>query len=304
MKHGWFIGECMLELRPASASTLAQAFAGDVYNTAVYFHRLAPSYPCAFVSCIGTDLLSNALLEDTAGHGLDVTRVMRIPDRQPGLYWINTDASGERTFLYWRSQSAAREMLDAAHSSALLRDAAVCGLLYFSGITLAILDKDRRQRLLQLAEVVRGAGGMVAFDSNYRASLWEDRDTALQWTLAAARLASHLLVTDDDEAALNGDSDARHTLARSLALGPGEVVVKMGAQGCLVQSKAMSAPVPVAAAKASVVDTTAAGDSFNGAYLAERIGGAGPVEAAYAAGLLAARVVGFAGAIIDAGNMP
>lgn len=294
----------MAELRPVSPRTLAYAFAGDVYNTAVYFHRLAPTYPCAFISCVGTDLLSEALLEDAASHGLDTSQVLRIAGRQPGLYWINTDASGERTFLYWRRQSAASSMLDAVQFSELERRVGDCGVLYFSGITLAILDNERRERLVRLAELVRSASGIVAFDSNYRAGLWEDQDTAMHWSLSAGKFASHLLITNDDEAALHGDPDARHTLARTLALGPDEVVVKMGSQGCLVQSHAMTSAVSVAAANATVVDTTAAGDSFNGAYLAARVGGEEPVEAAHLGGVLAARIVGFAGAIIDTEDMP
>lgn len=304
MKHGWFIGECMAELRPTSPGMLAQAFAGDVYNTAVYFRRLAPSYPCVFISCVGRDRLSDAMLEDAASHGVDTSQVNRVADRQPGLYWINTDADGERTFLYWRAQSAARSMLDEAQFQALERRVGECGLLYFSGITLAILDNERRKRLLRLAELVRSAGGMVAFDSNYRAALWEEQDKARQWSLSASRLASYLLVTNDDEAALYGDSDARHTVERALAVGPNEVVVKLGAQGCVVQTKAMSAAVSVPAIKTPVVDTTAAGDSFNAAYLAARISGAGPTEAARSGAALAARVVGVAGAIIPLQDMP
>ena len=304
MKQGWFIGECMAELRPVAPGTLAQGFAGDVYNTAVYFHRLAPSFPCAFISCVGTDPISTDLLGDAAGHGLDTDRVLRIAERQIGLYWIKTNESGERTFLYWRSESAARATLGDAQFSELERHVHDCALLYFSGITLAILDKQRRERLLRLCELVRSTGGMVAFDSNYRPALWEDRETAVRWSLSAASLASHLLVTDDDEAALHGDPDAEATLTRTLALGPNEVVIKMGSRGCLVQSTEMISAVRVSAEQAIVVDTTAAGDSFNGAYLAARAGGAAPVKAARMGATLAARVVGFAGAIIASGDMP
>ena len=53
-----------------------------------------------------------------------------------------------------------------------------------------------------------------------------------------------------------------------------------------------------------VVDTTAAGDSFAGAYLAARLGGAAPAVAAAAGNRLAARVVQHRGAVIDRALMP
>ena len=46
------------------------------------------------------------------------------------------------------------------------------------------------------------------------------------------------------------------------------------------------------------VDPTGAGDSFNGAYLAARSGGATPIEAAEAAHRLAAIVIGHRGALV------
>ncbi|MEC4723126.1 sugar kinase [Noviherbaspirillum sp. CPCC 100848] len=294
----------MIELRPTAPATLMQSFAGDVYNTAVYFRRLSPQWPSQFISCVGEDHVSDALMLDAGSHGLDTTLIRRVADRHPGLYWITTSASGERSFLYWRGFSAARMMLDENQEIRLRSCLADCGLFYFSGITLSILQEPQRERLLNLASDIRSAGGIVAFDSNYRASLWESKEAAVDWSLAASRTASHLLVTEDDEAALHGDATPADTLARALELGAVEVVVKMGARGCLLQSEAMDEALRVPAVQANVVDTTAAGDSFNAAYLAARTRGLSPLEAARSGCSLAARVVAFPGAIIPADAMP
>lgn len=299
MKQAWFVGECMLELRPVSPALLAHAFAGDVYNTAVYFRRFGPPCQCVFVSCVGTDSLSDDLLRDATRHGLDTRGIARIEGSQPGLYWIETDASGERRFLYWRAQSAARAMLDETHFAHLQADLPSCLLLYFSGISLAILDEARRERLLHLARGVRDSGGIVAFDSNYRPLLWESADAARMWTTSAVQISSHVLVTDDDEARLHGDASALETLSRILSSGVREVVVKMGKDGCLVQGQDMATHATVPAVPAKVTDTTAAGDSFNAAYLATRISGGAAEDAARAGAALAARVVGYPGAIIE-----
>jgi len=289
----------MIELRRAGEDLLRQSFAGDVYNTAVYFHRSAPSRRTCFVTAAGTDNMSRALLAQAGRHGLDVGYVGTAGARPPGLYLIEVSQHGERSFLYWRTESAARQMLDPAHLDMLRSRVAACGLFYFSGISLAILDDDRRGRLLALAASVKANGGWVGFDSNYRPGLWQGREDARHWSHSALAVATHALVTFDDEALLHGDASAADTVARTLAGGPGEVVVKLGKEGCLVQTSVMNRILAVPAEKVDPVDTTAAGDSFNAAYLGARLGGASPGEAAKAGARLAARVIGVAGAILD-----
>lgn len=299
MLERWFVGECMVELREAGGGMLEQSFSGDVYNTAVYFNRMAGSSDNYFISGVGTDMVSAALLDQVAAHELKKDYIVRVTDRHPGLYWIKTDEYGERTFLYWRNDSAARMMLDLHHFSQLKAKADNCELIYFSGITLAILDDARKKRLLQLAESVRKNGGWVCFDSNYRPYLWRDPKAAAQWMNAALEYATHALVTFDDESKLHHDKDAGATMKRLLAAGAIEAVVKLGAEGCLVQSSSMPKPTAIPTKKVKPVDTTAAGDSFNAAYLAKRINGEGIENAAQAGSQLAARVIRFTGAIID-----
>lgn len=295
----WFAGECMVELREAHDELLCRAFGGDVWNTAIYFRREAPGRRTCFVSAVGTDSLSRALLERTEQSGVDVRLVSSQGGRPPGVYLIETGEQGERTFLYWRSNSASRQMLDGAHTDMLRSHVGNCALLYFSGITLAILSSKRRNRLLNLASMVREQGGWVAFDSNYRPALWNEADEARKWNAAALAVATHALVTFDDEEMLHGDDVPQSTLTRILESGPLEVVVKLGAEGCLVQSGSMAHAISVPAKKVTPVDTTAAGDSFNGAYLAARLKGATPQEAAEVGAELAAQVIQVRGAIID-----
>jgi 2-dehydro-3-deoxygluconokinase len=311
--QAWFIGECMIELKPAQSGdaqpamprAMTQSFAGDVYNTAVYFRRCSGNQVSShFISATGDDNISTSLRAEIARQSLHIELIACTPNTLPGLYWIETTASGERSFMYWRQQSAARTMLDAAHAEQLQQHAARCRLLYFSGITLAILDDARRQRLLNLAASIRAQGGWVVFDSNYRPRLWGSRSLALQWTNLVLAQTTHALVTLDDETALHGDSDARACLRRNRQAGVEEVVVKLGAQGCLVQASDMSEAQAVPSQQVQAVDTTAAGDSFNAAYLAARRQGASASAAAAAGCALAACVVTHPGAIIALEAMP
>jgi len=301
----WSVGETMLELRPQAHGILAHAAAGDSYNTAVYLKRLAPAMPVRYVSALGDDAMSGLIRDHMRGEHIDDSLVEIRPGGTAGLYAIATDAGGERRFTYWRAQSAARAMLSAAHQAQLSAELAQCRVLLLTGITLAILDDERRAALLSLAARVRAAGGWVALDNNYRAALW-DAATARDWMNRAAQVCTHALFSFDDEVLLHGDRSPAQAMARIAALGVPEVALKLGAEGCLVAGAAEHATqaVHVPALTVRAVDTTAAGDSFNAGYLAQRLRGASCVKAAEFGCAVAAAVVAHPGAIIPATALP
>jgi 2-dehydro-3-deoxygluconokinase len=143
----------------------------------------------------------------------------------------------------------------------------------------------------------RGAG--VAFDNNYRPRLWPDVAQARHWFGRFTALASTALMTLDDDMALWGQPDADAQLQATLAGPAPEVVVKRGPLPTVVRVAGQPVQAVPTEPVARVVDTTAAGDSFAGAYLAARLGGAAPAAAAAAGNRLAARVVQHHGAVID-----
>ena len=292
----WAIGECMLELRPATEDQLGMAVAGDTYNSAVYLKRLCPDLPVRYVSALGVDSVSQRLRQQLRSHQIDDALVDSLPGKLPGLYLIETDATGERRFLYWRNQSAAREMLSDAHLQALERALPDCGVLLLSGISLAILDHVRRERLLALARVVRHHGGWVVLDSNYRPALWPAQE-ARTWLDRALAHTTHALLGLDDEQLLHPGTETGAILQRAISAGVQEVVVKQGAGGAVV-ALAGQAPQHVPTQPVRPVDTTAAGDSFNAGYLAARLAGQPPTDAAAFAHRLAGTVVAYPGAIV------
>lgn len=271
-------------------------FAGDTFNAAVYLKRVAGAgTEVAYVSVVGRDALSERMLARFVEEGLDVGLVARHPERLPGLYAIATDADGERGFSYWRERSAARTLF--APQSGLAPEAlGEFDLVFLSAITLAILPPSVRERLLGWLETYRARGGRVAFDSNYRPRLWEDERTARETIGLAWERCDVALPSAEDERALFGDADARAVRARLRALGIVDGAVKDGARGALpMAEEADPGPLPEAS---RVIDTTAAGDAFDGAFLAARLAGADAAAAVRAGHRCASIVVGERGAIV------
>lgn len=293
------IGECMVEMAPTgTAGTYAMGFAGDSFNTAWYARQALPSdWQVDYLTAVGTDTLSDRMLAFMDHAGIGTAHVIRRPDRTLGLYLIELDGA-ERSFSYWRSQSAARML---AEDPAAL-DAALAGaaLVYLTGITLAILDPAGRARLAAALGRARGAGAQVAFDPNLRPGLWPDRRTLRAATTEAAGLADIVLPSFDEEAAQFGDESPGATARRYAAAGAPLVIVKDGPGPVLTLHDGTERSFPVRPVD-HVADTTAAGDSFNAGFLAAWLTGA-PLDRALAAGAeTAARVIAARGALAPAG---
>ncbi len=294
------IGECMIEFSAAGGGLFARGFGGDTLNTAVYLSRLG--IDTAYVTALGDDALSEAMLAAWQAEGIDTREVLRVPGRVPGLYLIERDARGERSFLYWRDRAPAREFFDRADDAALERLAGF-DWLYLSGISLSLYGEAGRARLRELLVTLRRRGGRLAFDGNYRPRGWSDAESARRAFNAILPLVDLALPTFEDEQALFGDVDGAACLARLKTHGISEIVVKRGPLGCLIEASGGRSDVPPPHV-VRPIDTTAAGDSFNAAYLAARISGAAPEQAAQAGHRLASVVIMSPGAVIAREAMP
>lgn len=278
------LGEAMVELSASSSASgdgWSVGFGGDTLNTAIHLARAG--HEVAYMTALGADAFSDRLRGAWEAEGIDTSLVLTHPTRHAGLYAITTDDAGERSFTYWRDASAARAMFELDAVDEAMARAEGADLLCFSLISLAILPPQGRQDLLRLAGRVRGAGGLVAFDGNYRPLLWESPEAAIRMRDKAIGFADIGLPTFEDEALLSGAASPFEVATHWQRIGCGEVIVKLGAEGCVLPE---GSPCPVPQVL-DPVDTSGAGDAFNGGYLAARVRGATSHDAARAGHALA-----------------
>jgi len=294
------LGECMLEVSAdnlsSSKAAAGMSYGGDTLNTSVYFARMGGAVD--YLTALGDDSLSAWMIDCWRAEGVGCDWVRRDAGAAPGLYLIQVDEQGERSFVYWRENSPARALLQSADRlGSMLSDATTdADYLYLSGITLSLMNPTSRKTLFDFVGGFRDRGGRVAFDSNHRPALWADATTAKAVYEQMYAHTDIALSTAEDEYISFGDETPNDILQRLQSSGVQEMVIKNGPKGCLLFADGEKTQVP--ALKVEVVDTTAAGDSFNAAYLASRTLGSDALSAVKNGHALAGAVIGHRGAIV------
>ena len=279
------IGECMVELKQAEGGLYSRGFGGDTLNTAVYLARLGVG--ADYITALGDDALSDEMIAGWAAEGVGPARVARLP--------------GERRFFHWRDSAAARSLMDLPQTPEILDALASYDIVYLSAITLSLYGPEGRALLFAALRRAREAGVRFAFDTNFRARGWPDLDVARAVFQEAFATADIVLASTEDLLPLYPGVSNETLLARI----PGaEVVLKLSEPASIVRLEGVSYPIKAKPVESPVVDTTAAGDSFAAAYVAARLVGADPIEAARAGHRLAGVVVCHPGAIIPRAEMP
>ncbi|USD43011.1 sugar kinase [Vibrio sp. SCSIO 43135] len=299
-----FFGECMVEI---SGTPLSKKFGGDTLNTALYLARLTQHQNVSvhYAMGLGHDELSQRMIANWQQEGIATELVEYIDNKLPGLYMVETDETGERHFLYWRNDAAAKFYFQRDELTKLevaLAEKQVSAV-YISGISLAILDEKSRERLMVAITEFSHQGGKVIFDNNYRPQLWTTAQAQL-WYGRLLPLVDIALITEDDDQLVWGSDES--VQERCLRLGCKEVVIKRGCEPCKVIERTADGEKEhyVSATKVTnVVDTCAAGDSFAAGYLAARLTGQSAPASAELGHKLASIVIQYSGAIIPASAM-
>ena len=266
MKSLLGIGECMLELSSVHDNLWQQNFAGDVFNTLWYAKALAKEdLSINFFTAIGDDQSSNEMISFIESSGVYCANIPKIKNGVPGLYRIHLDGA-ERSFSYWRDTSAAKQFMKKPEL--LWAQVAKADIVYLSGITMAILPDDDVEVLLAGLRSALKPGAIVAFDPNIRPRLWTNEDRMKDVITRTAEISDLVLPSFEDEQVTFDDKTPMATAQRYQSLGVKQIIVKNAENDTLFVEGDRAEYFPVKQVE-NAIDTTAAGDSFNGAYFAE-----------------------------------
>ncbi len=275
------LGEPLIEFNQAQAAdphAYLQGFGGDTSNMAIAAARLGARV--GYVTCLGGDTFGRLFRDLWTTEGVDARGVATDADAATGIYFVTHGEHGHE-FSYLRAGSAASRMRPETLPRDVIRSAR---LLHVSGISQAI-SATACDTVFAAIDEARAAGALVTYDPNLRLKLWP-LPRARATILATMGRCSWCLPSQDDTRVLFEGCDAAAVVAACHRAGAPGVVLKLGAEGCLVSDGKRQEHVP--AHRVTPVDATGAGDCFDGAFAARILAGDDPFTAAGYANVAAA----------------
>ncbi len=273
------IGEPLFELnQPRGEAIFREGHGGDTSNCAIAAARQGASV--AYVTAVGADQFGDSFLRLWQEEGVDTSAVKKSPVAHTGLYFITHGPDGH-VFSYMRAGSAASRLTPEDMPADMIRNARI---LHASGISQAI-SSSAADAVFAAMRIARAAGVTVSYDTNLRLRLWPlDRARAI--IHAAVALADIVRPGIEDARHLTGLVDPDEIVDFYLAMGARIVALTLGPDGAIVATPERREVIPAIAVR--LIDATAAGDMFDGAFLAEYLRTGDPFDAGRYANMAAA----------------
>ena len=242
-------------------------FGGDVLNTALYYSRLGGN--ASFLTALGDDIFSKQLISLWESENINTSEILILKNKVPGLYAIETDNSGERNFHYWREEAPVKDLFDNISIKKLNNYIEEYKYLYFSGISLSRWNEKQLNIFCNWLEKFKNTlDKEIIFDLNYRPKCWVNNQQTKKYLNKILPFVTMIITTFDDEILLFNDKNHNETLSRYQKYNIETVIIKDGAKPITVFNKNKVNHVKNKIIVEKPIDTTSAGDSFNGAFLA------------------------------------
>ena len=223
------IGEAMVEL---SDQVNELKFSGDSLNTAIYLKRelIDKEKIVSYFTVLGDDLASEKMTKYISSEGISTNYIERKANLKPGTYKIQTNDKGERSFEYWRNESAAKTLFSKPGKVEFM-DLLKFDLIYLSAISVAILPINIQEDLLNFLSEYRKNDGLIVFDSNYRNILWKSNEEAKSMIAKYWQIVDVALPSIDDEKELFDLQNEEDVVNNLQELGVKFGALKRGAKG-------------------------------------------------------------------------
>ena len=275
------LGEPLIEFNQTQARdrhAYVQGFGGDTSNMAIAAARLGARV--GYITRLGDDAFGRLFRDLWAAEGVDAGGVSTDAEAPTGVYFVTHGEHGH-AFSYLRAGSAASRMRPDTLPRKLI---AAARLLHVSGISQAI-SVSACDTVFAAIDEAGAAGALVTYDPNLRLKLWP-LARARATIIATMARCTWCVPSFDDARVLFEGGDAASAIAACHRAGAPGVVMKLGAEGCIVSDGTRQQHVP--AHRVTPVDATGAGDCFDGAFAVRLLAGDDPFTAAAYANVAAA----------------
>ena len=198
-----------------------------------------------FVGSVGDDLIGKFLIKYAADFGMDTEYIHRCEDRNTTLAFVELNEEGERSFCFYRKNTADYYM--PAVSDELIKSADIVSVG-----SLMLADDTCVEYALDIIRRAHSFGKTVAFDVNYRTDIFRDKESAVR-TYKKILAAADIVKFSEDEVETFTEEYV-DSLSDKL------VLITLGKDGSEWRYEGKRGRVPTITVKP--VDTTGAGDAF------------------------------------------
>ena len=245
-----------------NSSNIKINFGGDTYNSAVYFSRLTNNKTNTFYStALGKDNFSKKMISRFKNENIKCDYIRTDGENPPGLYSIEINEKGERSFSYWRDQSPSKYIFLGSKGKKLVKDINNADVFYYTGISAGILDEKQRKDLIKIGSTATICG----FDFNYRSQLhYNKKVSQLLFNEINNRVDIHFVSFDDARELFK----IKNPLEIFEIINEKKNLILIRYKNSIIFKNKQQEIKTVTVPHGEVVDTTAAGDAFNGSFLA------------------------------------
>lgn len=287
------LGEGLVELSSCESltycKTLDKYYGGDTLTAAVSACREGSAV--GYVSKVGTDAFTEFLLDGWQTEGLDISTVKRVPGIN-GIYFIANIEGDKKEVAYYRKKTAACKLSEEDIDEEYIKSASV---IYASGTTQS-LSLSAREAVVKAFKIAKENNILTAFDVNYDELLWS-REEAKEAFDEIEDLTDILFLNTKNDSLAQWKVESYDKLIKYF--------IDKGAVSVILKSKERkgyfvgfeSAVTFTPYFSDEKIDSTGAGDAFNGAFLHEITHGKTPLEAVKKAAVVSGLQVKKVGAI-------